>query len=103
MTGRVSEDSAAAARKMLSALWTADLGALEQALADVPTPGVPPRRSSWEQERWELFESLRDHLRAALLRVHSGAAQRLETLETVISLLAHLARTPPYPLPVPTR
>ncbi len=97
---RPADCAAASARRILTALQAADLPALEDALESSlglpPTTGVPVG----EAERRELLGALVCHLRMALQRVRLGLSRRLEGFETVVSLLAHLARTPPHPLPL---
>ncbi len=93
-------DSAASARRILKALQAADLPALEDALQRtaelLPSAGVSPA----EAERRELLQALVHQLRLTLERVRRGLSRRLEGFETVVTLLTHLARTPPHPMPL---
>jgi len=96
MTPSGAHDSVRAARAILSALEAADLPALEDALersAELLPPVSP--YPDLESERWELIQAIAETLRGAIRRVRRGLSGRLEGLEACLTLLAHLARTPP--------
>lgn len=97
-------DSVRAARAILSAFAAANLPALEDALERSAEllPPVPPY-PDLEAERRELLQALSRHLLEGIRRARRGLATRIEGLETSLSLLAHLARTPPVVIPARPR
>lgn len=96
--------STESARAILEALKQGRLAALEGVLersAGLWPP--PPGLASAEAERRELLDALIGQMRCALQRMRRGLSRRFEGLETVVSLLDHLARTPPRPIPLRVR
>lgn len=99
-----SRNSVQCARKILNALQTADLPALEQALRHsaelLPPPvGLPAE----ESERRELLVAIAGRILRALECVQRGMSRSLEGLETWLALLRHLNRPAPQPLPLRVR
>jgi len=97
-------DSAESARSILDALRAADLPALDDALrrsAELlpPPPGLP----AGEAERRELLAAVSQQFRRSLSRVRRRVSRRLEEIEVLPALLAHLARRPPHPIALRVR
>jgi hypothetical protein len=88
-------DSAREAGRILHALRDGDLHRLEPQLDRTSTlSGVSPKMPSAEAERWELLESIVDHMRDSLASRTQCPSAHLKGVEVYVRLLEHLNSTP---------